>query len=70
MTNKTSLVPARKSPKTLLALVRDNRGAELVQMIIVLVCLALAGIGAVKTLSGKISKSTNDAGDRVEKEIK
>jgi Flp pilus assembly pilin Flp len=70
MTNKTALVPARKSNKTLLALVRDNRGAELVQMIIVLVCLALAGIGAVKALSGKISKSTNDAGDRVEKEIK
>ena len=65
-TNKTAIVPARQ--RTLLS---DIRGAnEFVQNLILVVCLALAGIGAVKALSGQVGKASDSAGKRIESEVK
>jgi len=63
------VVPAR--PKNERTLLSDIRGAgEFVQNLILVVCLALAGIGAVKALSGKVNKASDDAGNRIETEVK
>lgn len=64
-TTDTQIVPAR--PRSLLNDVRG--GAEFIQSIVLVVCLAIAGIAAVKTLSGKVTTKMNEAGDRVESEV-
>jgi hypothetical protein len=66
MTNKNALVPARKSNKTVLGLLRDRRGGELVQSLIILMCVAIAGITAFKALGGKISGKANEAAGKVD----
>ncbi len=68
---KKNIETAIARPKTQRTLLSDIRGAnEFVQNLILVVCLALAGIGAVKALSGKVNKSSDDAGKRIESEVK
>jgi hypothetical protein len=64
----TAIVPARPKTRSLL---NDIKGAnEVIQNLILVVCLALASIGAVKALSGKVNKASDDAGKRIETEVK
>ncbi|HKE17982.1 MAG TPA: hypothetical protein VKB80_24065 [Kofleriaceae bacterium] len=69
-TKTNALVPVRKR-RTILALIRDRRGAQEYVTNLVLICaLALAGIAAVKALSGQVSKASDNAGKRIESEVK
>jgi hypothetical protein len=47
------------------SLLRDNKGAEYIQSIILMVALALAGLTAVKTLSGAIGEKMGTTGEAV-----
>lgn len=47
------------------SLLRDTKGAEFIQSIILMVALALAGLTAVKALSGAIGEKMNTTGEAV-----
>jgi len=71
MTTQTNaLVPANtvsKKPRTLLAVIRDNRGAGMTEYIILVGVIALLAIAAFKIFGGKVSEKISLQSDSVSK---
>ena len=59
-TNKTAIARPRRS------LLRDSRGSEFVQTIVIMVALSLGGLAAVKALSGVIGEKMGTTGEAVQ----
>lgn len=71
MTTQTkALVPANnvsKKPRTLLAVIRDTRGAGMTEYIILVGVIALLAIAAFKIFGSKVSEKISQQSTSVEK---
>jgi Flp pilus assembly pilin Flp len=50
---------------SLVQLGRDRRGAELVEVLVVIAIFALGGVAAMQALGGKVTTASDQLGDKV-----